>query len=274
MRTQIPIRLIGGSQPLIVVPASFNGAPPVDCALDTGAGQCMLLPEVGASLGVAIAETRRAMGAGGPVEVQIGRVASVAVGDATAKDLEILMSPELARIGAVIGTRLGGNIGFNFLERFRVTIDYERLLLDLADADEPRAESPTRVELPFTLAHPQKPLILIAVRANDEPFQFALDTGASTTVIAPALAKRCGVEGIAIPSMSGGGGAVAASAGVLDKLAIDRLTVSRVRVVVAEFLDALGQAVGVQLDGILGTNVLRRFRVTIDYPGRSLRLDG
>jgi hypothetical protein len=32
-----------------------------------------------------------------------------------------------------------------------------------------------------------------------------------------------------------------------------------VRVAVAEFLDALGRAVGAPLDGIVGTNVLRAF---------------
>ena len=30
---------------------------------------------------------------------------------------------------------------------------------------------------------------------------------------------------------------------------------------------------GVPIDGIVGTNVLRRFRVVIDYPGKVLRLD-
>jgi len=34
MRTEIPFRLVGGEQPLIVVAARFNDVPPVDCALD------------------------------------------------------------------------------------------------------------------------------------------------------------------------------------------------------------------------------------------------
>lgn len=35
---------------------------------------------------------------------------------------------------------------------------------------------------------------------------------------------------------------------------------------------AAGRAVGATLDGIVGTNVLRRFRLTIDYPAVILRL--
>src|SRR5437773_5044894 len=42
---------------------------------------------------------------------------------------------------------------------------------------------------------------------------------------------------------------------------------------VADFLDSLAQVTGVPIDGIVGTNVLRRFRVVIDYPGKVLRLD-
>ena len=38
-------------------------------------------------------------------------------------------------------------------------------------------------------------------------------------------------------------------------------------------LDGLAQVTGVPIDGIVGTNVLRRFRVVIDYPGKVLRLD-
>ena len=41
----------------------------------------------------------------------------------------------------------------------------------------------------------------------------------------------------------------------------------------ADFLDRLAQVTGVPIDGIVGTNVLRRFRVVIDYPGKVLRLD-
>jgi hypothetical protein len=76
-----------------------------------------------------------------------------------------------------------------------------------------------------------------------------------------------------MPGLTGGGGAVAASAAVIGTLAIGPVRISRVRVAVAEFLEGLGRAIGAPLDGIVGTNVLRRFRVTIDYPEKRLRLE-
>jgi hypothetical protein len=58
MRTVIPFRLVGGDQPLVVIAARFNGSAPIDCALETGASHAMLLPEIGARLGVKVEETR------------------------------------------------------------------------------------------------------------------------------------------------------------------------------------------------------------------------
>ena len=120
MRTEIPFRLVGGEQPLIVVSARFNGSHPIDCALDTGASHAMLLPEVGARLGVQVEETREAKGAGGAITVRIGKAATVALGDAVVRDVPVLMTGDLERIGAAIGHPLGGNIGHSFLGRFRL----------------------------------------------------------------------------------------------------------------------------------------------------------
>jgi predicted aspartyl protease len=272
MRAEIPFRLAGGEQPLIVVGARFNGAPPIDCALDTGASHAMLLPEIGARLGVDVVETREAQGAGGAITVRIGKAASVALGDAVLRDVPILMTDELRRIGAAIGLPLGGNIGHSFLGRFRLTVDYARNVLTLATPDEPPDAEAARAELSFTLAHPAKPLVMIPVELDGKPFRFAVDTGASTTVISPEVARSCQLASTGMPSMTGGGGAVAASAAVVSTLAIGPVRVSRVRVAVGEFLGPLGQAVGTTLDGIVGTNVLRRFQLTIDYPRMTLRL--
>ena len=43
-------------------------------------------------------------------------------------------------------------------------------------------------------------------------------------------------------------------------------------VVVADFFAMLSSAVGAKLDGIVGYNFLRNYKVVIDYPGEVLRL--
>lgn len=273
MRTDIHFRLVGGDQPLIVIPARFNGSEPILCALDTGASHAVLLPEIGARLGVRPESAHEAKGAGGPIQIQIGKARTITVGEAEVRDVSVIMTEDFRRIGEAIGLPLGGNLGHNVLERFRLTIDYAVAILTLETSDEPRAEGPARAELPFTLAHPAKPLLMVPVEVHGRPFRFALDTGASTTVISPEVARQCEVESAAMPGMIGGGGTVTASSGTLKSLAIGSTRITRVRVAVADFLDMLTQVTGTRIDGIVGTNVLRRFRVTIDYPQKTLRLE-
>jgi hypothetical protein len=43
-------------------------------------------------------------------------------------------------------------------------------------------------------------------------------------------------------------------------------------VIVADFFSMLSQAVGAKLDGIVGYNFLRDYKVVIDYPNELLRL--
>jgi hypothetical protein len=42
---------------------------------------------------------------------------------------------------------------------------------------------------------------------------------------------------------------------------------------VVDFLPALSQALATRLDGIIGYNFLKEFRVTIDYPNETLSFD-
>ena len=273
MRTQVPFRLIGGEQPLVVVSARFNDGAAVDCAVDTGASHAMLLPEVGRRLGIAIRETRDARGAAGAIRVDVGSAETIAVGDIVARDVPVLLTPELERIGAAIGHRLQGNLGHSLLGRYRLTLDYERLELTLATGDEPVDARPARAHLDFTLAHPSKPLLMVPALVEGQPFAFAVDTGASTTVVSADVMRRCGATSVASTRLTGGAGTVAAEMAVIPSLQLADVKLSRVRVMVGPFLEGLGAAVGTRIDGIVGTNVLRRFRVTIDYPRNSLRLD-
>ena len=44
-------------------------------------------------------------------------------------------------------------------------------------------------------------------------------------------------------------------------------------VIVGDFLDMLSGVIGTKLDGIIGYNFLRHFRVVIDYPNDRFRLE-
>jgi predicted aspartyl protease len=270
---EISFRLAGGAQPLILLPVSVNGAEPREFILDTGAGTTVLTGALADVAGVRATGTKEGMGAGGRVVVQTGEARSLAVGDATESDVAVVITDGVERIGAVIGSKVHGALGYSFLKHFRMEIDYgaRRIRLDRASG------TPDPAGLPFRLAHPAKPIILVPAMVNGGgPHTFAIDTGASTTVIAPALAGTLGLTGSRVPAMTGGGGTVQAFQGMLRSLAIGNTRCENVTVMVADFLLMLAQAIQAPLDGIVGYNVLRMFRVGIDYPRSllSLRADG
>src|SRR5437879_12578185 len=131
-----------------------------------------------------------------------------------------------------------------------------------------------KTEVPIRLASPAKPLLLVEVHANGRgPFQFAIDTGTSTTAIAPELAQQLGLEGSPVGPLTTGGARVNVTAGTLESFQVGRARIDDLVVVAPDFCSMLSQAVGARLDGIVGYNFLRNFRVVIHYPGENFRLE-
>jgi predicted aspartyl protease len=275
VHTEVNFRLAGGAQPLILVPASVNGDGPHEFILDTGAGISLLTPEFAERVGATITETTEAMGAGGKMAISLGVVNSLAIGQANALNVQVAITSELQRIGAVIGTKVDGNIGYSYLKNFRLTLDYQKHTLQLADAEqEPSGNGDSqRTEIKFKLAHPSKPLILVPALVNGEgPYIFALDTGASTTVVSAEVAQILAIESTGIPQMTGAGGTMQGFRGVVRSLAVGDARLENLTIVTADFLTMLSQIVKTKLDGIIGYNFLKEFKVTIDYPNETLRL--
>src|SRR5262245_29957661 len=115
MQTEIPFRLAGGAQPLLLVPVRVEGSGPFAFVLDTGAGTCLLSPELAGRLGIAATEVKEGMGAAGRVKVGLARVRSLGLGGIEVADVQVAITEELARIGAAVGALLEGNLGYNAL---------------------------------------------------------------------------------------------------------------------------------------------------------------
>ena len=271
-QNNVPFRLVGGENPVILVPVHVDDKGPYEFILDTGASHCLLSRELSEGLGLQPEIEKQAMGAGGPVKLAFAHVASMAVGSTRQYNLQVAITDELKRIGAAIRSRVDGDLGFEFLKDFSLTIDYRvgaiHFTPPLADRSSPSANS-----IPFKLAAPHKPLVLVQVTVNGQgPFQFALDTGASRTMLASDLAGELGIEAIEDTPVTGGGGRIKILAGKVNSLTIGNAVVNDHAVGVGAFLAMLSSAVGVKLNGIIGYNFLNRFRVTIDYPRRILHL--
>ena len=272
-RAKVKFRLAGGAQPLILLPVSVNDHGPFEFILDTGAGTSLLSSELAKQLEIKIVGTKEGHSAGGKVSISLAKIDSLAVGEDKLDDVDVGIV-DLSDIGKTIGAKIDGDIGYNFLKHFRLTIDYRDC--DIRFDDPKRVENfrPfAKTEVPIRLANPAKPLILVDVHANGRgPFQFAIDTGASTTMITPELAKSLNVDSSPIGSLTTGGTHVDASAGVLKSFMVGGSKIDNMQVVVADFFAMLSNAVGAKLDGIVGYNFLRNYKVVIDYPNEILSL--
>ncbi len=114
---------------------------------------------------------------------------------------------------------------------------------------------------------------------------FIVDTGASVTVLRPETAKRIGVKVEPLPGdgLAPQGGLLGAlgkllpkgGTGVVPSIGLGKAVVRDLPVLVM----AVPQAEiplklqGIPYDGILGYNYLSRFRVTIDYAQKTIRLE-
>jgi predicted aspartyl protease len=140
-----------------------------------------------------------------------------------------------------------------------------------AQAEEAR-KSPAR-PVPFRLAKPDKPLILLETTVNSKgPYRFVLDTGAGLTMISPELAKRVGVQREEAQKAVGAGGSVQVHFGTLKALAIGETQIEGLKVGIMD-LAGISKAIETDIDGIVGYNFLRRFRVSVDYPKQTVTFE-
>jgi predicted aspartyl protease len=144
------------------------------------------------------------------------------------------------------------------------------------------AVAPERVEAPadsaagevaFELAGPGGGALVVPVHVNGGgPFRFVLDTGATLTCVGSALA-----DSLALPEQRGTVG-VGAGIGGTGRMRLVRLDSLRVGGAMASGMTACSldlehiAEIGFDVQGLLGLNFLREFRVTLDFDRRVMTL--
>jgi predicted aspartyl protease len=105
-------------------------------------------------------------------------------------------------------------------------------------------------------------LVVIPVNINDHgPLRFLLDTGASNTVLSAAVADDLNIPKGRQEKLVTAAGDVVVTMRIIDAIQIGRSELTRVEIAVADF--PLMKTL--QVDGILGGDYLRQFKISIDY---------
>jgi len=249
----------------IEVPVSVNGGAPVTFIVDTGAEYSVLSPEIAASAGV---KTTRS------VARDFGE-ASLAFGGITLPRERVMVMPfdNFKRQGRAIQ----GVVGYGFFERYIVSIDYDRKVLDVSEpAGFKPPDAATAIPIRFVGRLPAIS-VDIAVRGRAPLGATAMvDTGASQTMFirhpfatAHRLFEATTNSTSSAPSLASGTLS-------LVRLAAESMTFGEWTFddpFIRLFATAEGAAGSTETDCLIGNELLRRFRVTLDYSRKTMWLE-
>ncbi|HVQ09348.1 MAG TPA: aspartyl protease family protein [Allosphingosinicella sp.] len=260
--------------PFVIMEGRIGAAGlPARVLLDTGAGapfDVMISPSLAERAG-AVLESGEALAARGAigdeaVAIRPARIAGFALGPVRLATVSAGISPLLDSVSRQLGAPVDAIVGHRFIAGRTIAIDYVRRLVEL-DARAGRAES----AIAFAIA-PRRPLTLVRATINGRgPFLMALDTGASTTLLSPALAQGVGVRA-EMPAQLGGAGGTTAGGARLGRATIRLGTIVRdgQNVAVADVLGPIRAVAGARIEGVLGADFFRTGRIIIDYGGQRL----
>ena len=147
LAADIPFELLGN---LVYVQVEVNGGSPLGFVLDTGAGATVLSTGTAGDLGLPARGRMEARGAGGSEEAAFVDVESLRLPGVELRD-QVVVTVSLDALETALGERVDGLLGYDFLSRFAVEIDYSRRRLALHapgtyEPPEGAASVPLRIE--------------------------------------------------------------------------------------------------------------------------------
>jgi predicted aspartyl protease/Flp pilus assembly protein TadD len=273
----VPFELVN-SRPVINV--RVNGSQKsLRFVVDTGAGMCVISDEAAEKMGlksVARGGMARAVGGEGRFEIVYGFLQTLHVGEAKVERVPVYIRHFYNEQEPV-----DGYIGLSVLGKYVTTVDYggHQMLL-LRDDEAKRAAAlpapPKSIEVPIRTTSSGFWSGEVGFEGLEKPVNFIIDTGASITVVSKALAARAGFERYAqagyIKVYGAAGLADNIQTILLPRVALGTYTWQNIYAAVLD-MDALNETAGFEQTGIIGGNILRRYRVTFDFTRGIVRFD-
>jgi len=129
----------------------------------------------------------------------------------------------------------------------------------------------------FRLASKSKPIIILKAEVNgSEPLDFALDTGASATVLSIQTAEKLGIDIKTLPEEKEccgcSGDQMQARLASVKSIRVGDAEAKDVEVAIID-LSNISKAVGIELAGIIGYTFMKDYRVVVDYPNESIAFE-
>ena len=278
-KVQIRFRLVNN---LIIIPLIINNSDTLQFILDTGI-ENTIISEISLGDTLSLKYTRitpiTGLGVGEPVDgvVSTGNTFTLPGITGVGQTVFVLLQ-DVFDLSNELGIRVHGLIGYRIFRHFIVQIDYEKRVITLYDPRQYRYKA-SRHTAVFPLSFQgSKPYITASIvndKGQEVPVRLLLDTGLSFDLwLLPGTA-----EGLYIPSLSArtflGTGLNGRINGRLARIPQFRLGPYIFNEPVVGFPDTLSflpTKYNDERNGTLGSGMLRRFDVTIDYFNKRMTL--
>lgn len=273
---EIPFKLVNNH---LILPVSVNGSEPLDVVLDTGmpaAGLAIYGGPLAESLALEIDPNMQAQigGAGGQGARRTARIAmseSLSLPGLEIDGSRVIVMPKMPALSSYND----GVIGYSLFSRYVVEIDYDKRLLRLQEPESYRAPAEAlAVPLTFDNRIPYADVRLVQTGREPVDARVAVDLGASHAIsLNSDYSDRIVLPAKTLSTILGRGvsGPVHGDVGRLAGLELGGARLENVVATfpVSEHQNPRGMD---SLAGNLGSDVLRRFNTTFDYPGKRMLL--
>ncbi|MBU8932966.1 MAG: retroviral-like aspartic protease family protein [candidate division Zixibacteria bacterium] len=256
----------------IWLPATINGTKKVWFILDSGASANIFHTATIADLNLPVEGSLPVVGMAGYEEVQLVRSDSISIGALTLY-AQVAGSMDLSAFVRSVPHKqeLGGMLGYDFLSRFPVLIDYRDSSLTVFD---PQAfELPPggiAVDFNLTMLVPS-----VTGELNGIKGEFIVDLGnAFGLILHRNFVDKHHLEEVLDDvktnpvGMGGVGGAIGSKTAFAATFRFGEISLQSLRVMLPE--EGLGLAGSEELAGNIGNMILENFQVLFDYEGRRL----
>ncbi|HEY0006683.1 MAG TPA: aspartyl protease family protein [Pyrinomonadaceae bacterium] len=262
-----------------IVRVRVNGAKePLRFVLDTGSGMCVISEETARRLDinpVARGGQARAVGGMGRFEIVYGFLSSLEIGKTQINNV-----PVYIRRFYNDGTGVDGYIGLAVINKFIARVDYGSqtfALLSREAAGKPLNQLSRRnIEIPIRTTTSGFLSGEVQLEGIERPLNFIVDTGASVSVVAQAVATSEEMDrymqDLKMKIYGAAGVAENVKVLLLPRLTLGPLMRERISAAVLD-LDPINETTGFVQSGILGGNFLRHFRVTFDFKKAVVQLE-
>ena len=239
--------------------------------LDSGAGMNALDKRFADKLGLETSGDLLAKGAAGYGQASITSLDSLDIGGIEFHNQKVAVIDFYSQ-NLRFGDEFGGLIGFDFISRFALEIDFSEKTLTVYNPDFEIHED-SAAAIPFKMML-KIPIVEASIGGCEGDFLFDLGNPLGI-ILRKSFIDSCKLDSSMIESkgnmqLGGVGGTAFADMAVGHDFKVGDVEVKTVPLVIAEGDQGLIRST--EVDGNIGTNFLEKFRVLLDYAGRNIYL--